>query len=48
MAKVMQQNPDGSWTEAQPIGWLEEHGRLARVIFAVIGVSHCGRKGWRK
>ena len=36
-----QQNPDGSWAEAQPIGWREEHGWLARLWFWLRHVEHC-------
>lgn len=42
-----QQNEDGSWSEAKPLGWLEEHSLLTRLIFKLRGVSHCGKKGWR-
>lgn len=44
-----QQNPDGSWTPAQPIGWREEHGLLARLVFWIRGVEHCNdREGQRR
>ena len=38
-----QQNEDGRWTLAEPIGWLEEHGFVARVIFWIRGIGHCGK-----
>lgn len=40
-----QQNPDGSWSPAEPIGWLEEHGIVARFIFWLRGIGHCGKPG---
>jgi hypothetical protein len=40
-----QQNPDGSWSPAEAIGWREEHNRLARFIFWLRGVGHCGKPG---
>lgn len=45
---VMKQNPDGSWSEAEPLGWQEEHIFPVRVIYKLLGLSHCGKKGWRK
>ena len=41
MSGVYQQNPDGGWTPATPIGWREEHGRFARLIFWLRGINHC-------
>lgn len=38
---VYQQNDDGSWTPAQPIGWREEHNLLERLILWVRGIEHC-------
>jgi hypothetical protein len=46
---VMQQNPDGSWSPAEPIGWQEEHGPLARLLFRARGIEHCNdREGQRR
>lgn len=46
---VSQQTPDGRWVPAQPIGWQEEHNRLARFIFWLRGVEHCNdREGQRR
>lgn len=51
---MYQQNPDGSWVPAQPLGWMEEHGPVARLIFWLRGVEHCNdregqrRKRWRR
>lgn len=42
-----QQNPDGSWSPATPLPWLEEHGPVARFIFWVRGIGHCGKPGRR-
>lgn len=42
------QNDDGSWSPAEPIGWLEEHGPIARLILLIRGRGHCGKRGWRK
>jgi hypothetical protein len=47
--QIYQQNADGSWTEAEPLGWLEEHNWLQRLIFWVRGIEHCNdREGQRK
>ena len=49
--RTMQQAPDGSWHLAEPIGWQEEHGRIARALFWLRGIEHCnaqeGRR-WRR
>lgn len=39
------QNDDGSWSPAEPIGWLEEHGPVARFVFWLRGIGHCGKPG---
>lgn len=44
---ILQQNDDGSWSPAEPLGWQEEHILPVRVLFKIFGVSHCGKKGWR-
>lgn len=31
----------------KPIGWQEEHIWPVRVLFKIMGLSHCGKKGWR-
>jgi len=41
---VMQQNPDGSWVPATPLGWLEEHSRFGCWVLALRGLDHCGRQ----
>lgn len=46
-AANFQQDPDGSWTPAQPLGWAEEHTRLERFVFWLRGVGHCGKPGRR-
>jgi hypothetical protein len=38
---VWQRNPDGSYSPAEPLGWQEEHGWLARFVFWVRGIEHC-------
>jgi hypothetical protein len=44
-----QSDDDGrTWRPAEPIGWQEEHGIVGRCILAILGVSHCGKKGWRR
>jgi len=49
MDGIYQQNPDGSWTPAEPIGWQEEHGWLARFIFWLRRIEHCNdREGQRR
>jgi hypothetical protein len=45
--QTMQQNPDGSWSPATPLGWLEEHNAVQRLILFVLGRGHCGKRGWR-
>lgn len=46
---IHQQNPDGSWSPAEPIGWQEEHNRLGRFILWLRGVEHCNdREGQRR
>jgi hypothetical protein len=39
---IHQRQPDGSWVPAQPIGWQEEHSFIARLLFWVRRVEHCG------
>ena len=38
---VYRQNSDGTWSTAEPIGWQEEHGWPARLLFRLRGVGHC-------
>jgi hypothetical protein len=45
--QTMQQNPDGSWSPAVPLGWLEEHNAVQRLILLLLGRGHCGKRGWR-
>ena len=45
---TMQQNPDGTWSPAQPIGWREEHGWFARLIFRLRGIEHCNDREGQK
>lgn len=45
---VQQQNEGGSWSAATPLGWQEEHIWPVRVVYALLGLSHCGKKGWRR
>lgn len=49
LSKNMDWNDDAQrWEPAQPIGWLEEHSWLQRLVYKVRGVGHCGKKGWRE
>ena len=48
MAYNMQQNDDGTWSEAQPIGWQEEHSLLQRFVLWVRGVEHCNDREGQK
>jgi len=38
---VYQQNKDGSWTRAKPIGWREEHNLFQRLVFWLRRIEHC-------
>lgn len=38
---VYQQNEDGSWTPAQPIGWREEHNWFERLVLWLRRKPHC-------
>lgn len=38
---TFQQNADGSWTPAKPIGWQEEHNLLQRFILWLRRIDHC-------
>lgn len=42
-----QQNDDGTWGVAEPIGWQEEHGWFARFLFWLRGEGHCGKPGYQ-
>lgn len=44
---VYRRNEDGSFTPAEPLEWQEEHPWLVRVIYRLLGVSHCGKR-WRR
>ncbi|HMM95310.1 hypothetical protein [Phycicoccus sp.] len=33
------------WVPAEPIGWQEEHGPLARLVLRALGRPHCGKPG---
>lgn len=48
MTNTLRQNEDGTWGEAAPLGWQEEHTGLAQKILGLLGISHCGKRGWRK
>lgn len=49
MDGVFRENEDGSYSPAEPIGWLEEHNWLQRFIFWVRGIEHCNdREGQRR
>ena len=39
--EIYGQNPDGSWSTAEPMGWQEEHNRMVRLIFWLRGIEHC-------
>jgi hypothetical protein len=44
-----QQNPDGSWSPAEPLGWQEEHNLWQRLVLWVLGREHCNdREGQRR
>lgn len=46
---VSKQNADGTWSLAEPIGWLEEHGWFARFVFWLRRIEHCNdREGQRR
>lgn len=36
-----QQNEDGTWSPAVPMGWMEEHNWFQRLILWVMGRHHC-------
>ena len=38
---VYQQNTDGSWSPAEPIGWREEHNPVQRLILWLLRRPHC-------
>lgn len=48
MSEPMQQNPDGSWSPAEPLGWMEEHGPVARFIFWALRIPHCNDEAHRR
>lgn len=43
-----QQNPDGSWSPAVPLGWMEEHNLIQRAILWLRGVEHCNDREGQK
>ena len=46
---IQAQNPDGSYSPCEPMGWQEEHNWLARLIFWLRRIEHCNaREGQRK
>ena len=48
-AGVYAQNPDGTYSPAEPMGWQEEHNWLQRLIFWLRRIEHCNdREGQRK
>lgn len=42
------EDSNGNWVQAEPLGWLEEHGPIARALLFVLGIGHCGKRGWRR
>jgi hypothetical protein len=38
---IYKQNPDGSWSPAEPLGWLEEHNRWQRFWLWLLRRPHC-------
>jgi hypothetical protein len=49
MNGVYAQNPDGTYSPAEPMGWQEEHSWFARLIFWLRRIEHCNdREGQRK
>jgi hypothetical protein len=38
---IQAQNPDGSYSPVEPMGWQEEHNWLARLIFWLRRIEHC-------
>jgi hypothetical protein len=38
---IYQQNQDGSWSPAEPLGWLEEHNRWQRFWLWLLRRPHC-------
>lgn len=46
---ISAQNPDGTYSPVEPMGWREEHNWLARLIFWLRRIEHCNaREGQRK
>lgn len=43
-----QQNPDGSWSPAEPLGWMEEHNRWQRFLFWITRTPHCNDEALRR
>lgn len=40
---------NGRWVPAEPIGWVEEHGWFARLVFWLRRIEHCNdREGQRR
>lgn len=49
VSDVYAQNPNGTYSPAEPMGWVEEHNWLQRLIFWLRRVEHCNdREGTRK
>jgi hypothetical protein len=38
---IYQQNQDGTWSPAEPLGWLEEHNRWQRFWLWLLRRPHC-------
>jgi hypothetical protein len=45
---MYQQNDDGTWSPAAPIGWQEEHNALARFVLWLRGLEHCNDREGQK
>lgn len=46
---ISQRNPDGTLSPVEPIGWREEHGWFARLVFWLRRIEHCNdREGQKK
>lgn len=47
-AGTFQENEDGTWSEAVPIGWMEEHNKWQRFLFWLSRTPHCSDEAHRR
>lgn len=45
---VYRENPDGSYSPAEPLGWMEEHNRWQRFLFWLTRTPHCNDEAHRR